>query len=96
MDVNNYGLWTLIGLRSELRKRGAKLSGRKHELVGRSRCVTWDYCFSSPRCDRVTIYFVEHAHYFVLITSLLVGSASADFQTMLAFRFLTSSAFPSA
>ena len=43
MDVNNYGLWTLIELRSELRKRGAKPSGRKHELVerySRSRCVT--------------------------------------------------------
>jgi hypothetical protein len=32
-DVENNGLCTLIELRTELQKRGAKLAGRKHELV---------------------------------------------------------------
>jgi len=35
MNADDYGSWTLIQLRSELRKRGAKLSGRKKELIER-------------------------------------------------------------
>jgi len=31
----NYGSWTLVELKNELRKRNAKLSGRKHELIER-------------------------------------------------------------
>ena len=31
----SYGSWTLARLKAELRKRGAKTSGRKHELVKR-------------------------------------------------------------
>ena len=30
-----YGSWSLTELKRELRKRGAKLNGRKHELVER-------------------------------------------------------------
>lgn len=31
----DYGSWTLVQLREELRRRQAKVSGRKHELIER-------------------------------------------------------------
>jgi len=40
MSSSKYGSWTLDEIKNELRKRGAKLSGRKHELVDRSVTVS--------------------------------------------------------
>ena len=85
MDVNNYGLWTLIELRSELRKRGAKLSGRKHDLVeryNRSICM-----WPSHNLFRLTFSLFRPHH-----LSLGWVRLCWLFQTTLAFRFLTSSA----
>ena len=53
MDVNNhvddgsgkYEAFTLAKLREELRKRGARVSGRKAELVSRCVCL---FSFTRP------------------------------------------------
>ena len=35
LKMCDYGVWTIVELRNELRKRNARLSGRKKELVER-------------------------------------------------------------
>jgi predicted HTH domain antitoxin len=35
MTMSNYGSWSLPQLKDELRKRKARISGRKHELIER-------------------------------------------------------------
>ena len=34
-NMNNYGMWDLAKLREALRERGARVSGRKRELIER-------------------------------------------------------------
>lgn len=35
MTMSNYGSWSLPQLKDELRKRKARIAGRKHELIER-------------------------------------------------------------
>ena len=68
-----YGSWSIVQLKEELRKRGARLSGRKHELVDRLVSVSLLCC-----------HYNNINHYYIAIARCITCAMLLPMQSFVA------------
>ncbi|KAI5639135.1 hypothetical protein NE865_08335 [Phthorimaea operculella] len=77
--AKDYGSWSLTDLKEELRRRNAKLTGKKAQLV--QRLIDYDQLFGNIINNPESCYKItepEALHYFDVTSDLLVPSLNTD------------------